>query len=97
MSYLELPDLTQEEKFILWKKRNAKKYTEIRKIMGIKPARFSLLMNRGDIPPWLHKALLEKGVPFEVLPPPVQRKPGRPKKTGKSCIQSREPEENASN
>lgn len=72
MSYLELPDLTQEEKFILWKSKNANKYTKIRKTMGIEPARFSRLMHRGDIPPWLHKALLEKGVPFEVLPHPVQ-------------------------
>lgn len=81
MSYLELPDLTQEEKFILWKHKNANKYAKLRQSMGIDSSRFSVLINRGDIPPWLHKALLEKGVPFEVLPPPVKRKPGPRKKT----------------
>lgn len=97
MSYLELSDLTQEEKFIIWRIRNAIKYREIQKQIGLTPARLSHLMHRGDIHPWLHKALLEKGVPLEVLPPPVQRKPGAPKKIRESCIQSCNSVENASN
>ena len=75
-SFINLPQLSRDEKLQIWLRRNGKTYMELAFVAGVKKAAFSLRLSEGNLTSEQHRRLVEYGVPAEILPPAIDKKPG---------------------
>lgn len=71
-----LTDLSREEKLLIWLLRNNKNWTSLGRAMGMTGAAASKLCRGKSMPTRRHAELVKYGVPKELLPPPLDIKPG---------------------
>lgn len=75
--FMNIDDLTRDEKREIWMKRTGHTVRTLAAVIGVVPSVMSRYLRSPDIPAQHHAALVAYGVPAEVLPEPVRRTPGR--------------------
>lgn len=81
ISFIDLPDLTRDEKREIWLKRTGNTLRSLAEVAGISLSTMSNHMRNATMPSRQYEALVAYGVPEEVLPDPLDRKPGPKPKT----------------
>ncbi len=75
-SNTNLTQLNRQEALELWKRRNGLSFAEMGRRIGLTGEQVSNLCGSETMPPHRHLQLLGLGIPAELLPPPLYRKPG---------------------
>ena len=74
-----LNNLTRQERLLIWMRREGVSTANIAKTLGVQPLSVYRWFNAERISTWRHRQLVECGIPAELLPPPVDIAPGRPR------------------
>lgn len=77
--HITLNDLTRQECLSIWLRREGVSVADIAKSLDVKPMSVSRWFRAERISSWRHRQLVECGIPAELLPPPVDIAPGRPR------------------
>lgn len=75
-SCINLYTLTPDEKRKIWLKRNGYTMTNLAKVAGVTVSALSRTLRNPTMPVAQHQALVDFGVPPELLPQPLDRRPG---------------------
>lgn len=82
ITFINLPQLSKNEKREIWLKRREITLEALAKLVGIKTAAISRNLRNDTMPVEQHKALVDYGLPAEILPDPMDQKRGpKPRKT----------------
>ncbi|MDL2279046.1 hypothetical protein LJC15_00080 [Desulfovibrio sp. OttesenSCG-928-G11] len=76
MSFIDLPDLTRDEKREIWLKRSGNTVVGLASVAGVSVPTLSRRLRDEAMPIDMHKLLTDYGVPLEVLPPADDAKRG---------------------
>ncbi|WP_455784337.1 helix-turn-helix domain-containing protein [Bilophila wadsworthia] len=71
-----LSELTTDEKREIWMKRNRCTVSRLAEVAGVTVSSLSRALRNSTMPVAQHQALVDFGVPAELLPRPFNRKPG---------------------
>lgn len=80
-SFLNIADLTRDEKREIWLKRSGHTQAQLADVVGVVPNVLSRYLRAASMQVDHQKALVAFGVPEELLPPPEAKRPGRPPRT----------------
>lgn len=75
-SCVNLYILTPDEKRKLWMDRTGNTLRRLAEVAGVTPSALSRTLRRPTMPVAQHRALVEFGVPPELLPRPYDQRPG---------------------
>lgn len=75
-SFINLPDLTREEKREIWLRRTGYTLKILAQVAGVSLTTLSLHMRNKTMPVRQHETLVAFGVPPEILPEPLDKKSG---------------------
>lgn len=75
-------DLTRQELLRVWMRRNGLTYAALGRELGVGKTTIKNWFQAERIPAWRHEALVQFGVPVELLPEPINIAPG-PKRSDK--------------
>lgn len=77
MSFLEIPELTRDEKREIWLRRTGNSVEILSGIAGVTPSTLSRHLRSESMPSCHHILLIEYGVPAVCLPLPSDKTRGR--------------------
>ena len=75
-SFINLPELSRDEKLEIWVRRKEISYQILAAVAGISKSVFSRRLSEGALTSYQHKNLVDYGVPPELLPPAIDKRRG---------------------
>ena len=82
MINLTQSELTRQERLLIWLYREGITKMQIAKAIGVSPIAVTLWFQSERIPKWMHKQLVDVGIPYELLKEAVDIARGpRPKES----------------
>lgn len=75
-SFIDLPELTRDEKREIWLRRTGNTLKLLAGVAGVSVSTLSLNIRNNTMPVRQHETLVAYGVPPQILPDPMDQKPG---------------------